>query len=153
MNLLEVQTEERAIGGVIYRVTPLPAGKALVLSRRLAALIVPTLGDLAQFAARPSGSPVTAGDLVALVKVLDLIVDSMDDAAVVYLYETFAPTTQAVVGEKKFALEKSFDVHFQGRLVECLEWLRFCLEVNFRPLVGRLTASLQPAARAPVAPG
>lgn len=143
--MLDIQTQERIIGDVIYHVQPLPAGKALVMSRRLVALIMPVLGESAAFAGRDKTATVTMADLVGMSRIVDGIIDGMDDAAVMYLYETLAPTTQAQYGGKKVSLEKCFDVHFQGRLLECFLWLKFCLEVNFGPLVARLLKEVEAA--------
>ena len=48
-----------------------------------------------------------------------------------------------------------FEVHFTGRLVECLEWIRFAGEVTYGPLARRLAtqAATPKVAEAPPAEG
>lgn len=152
--MIEDQTQTRRIGDVTYHVIPLPAGKALVMSARLARFLMPVIGEAATLLGH-KGDKLSVEDLFTMTKILDGMLDGLNDDAITYLYETLAPTTQAERGEKKVQLASCFDEHFRGRLLECFQWLRFCLEVNFGPLfegLGKMVADAVPASVGGAAP-
>ncbi len=59
---------------------------------------------------------------------LGRIFESLKEEDVQFLYDTFAPLTFIPgVGQ----LDKSFDFHFVGRYMAMVQWLIFCLQVNY----------------------
>lgn len=135
--MLDIQTEVETIGDATYHVQPLPAGAALKMLARIGRAIMPVLGEGATLLSRDRSKPVTVSDLVTVGRMLEGVVESLDDATVEYLHTTLAPTTKVEHGGKKLALETCFHEHFRGRLVECLLWLKFALKVTYGPLVER----------------
>ena len=132
--MLDIQVQSKVIGGVRYDVTPLAAGSALKLAARVARVIAPVIADVSSMAEVKG----------ALGSALSDLLESLDDATVEYLYTTMAPSTIVVTAGARLPLDKCFDEHFRGRVMECLEWLKFALEVNYRPLVERLLSESAP---------
>ena len=149
--MLDLQVETRTIGDATYHVTPLPAGAALKMTARVGRILMPVIGEGASLLGRDRAKAATVDDLLAVGRILEGALDSLDDATVEYLYTTLAPTTQVDRGGKKVPLDRCFDAHFQGRLVECFLWLRFALEVTFRPLVERAGEALKGVVASPPA--
>jgi hypothetical protein len=128
MGLLDLQTQQKAIGNAVYVVTPLPAGAALKMAARIARIIAPVISEV-------SSMTEVKG---ALGSALVDLIEALDDATVEYLYTTLAPSTRVMIGGASLDLGAVFDEHFRGRVLECMEWLKFSLEVNFAPLVESL---------------
>lgn len=130
--MLAVQEQQRVIGGVTYAVKPLPAGVAMRLMARVLKMAAPAFADLAHLrdASKAVGA-LLAGSFADL-----------DEATLEYAQAELAKVTD-VVGSTgaRAALPSIFDVHFTGRIVEHLEWLKFAGEVTYGPLLTRLTAT------------
>lgn len=126
--MLDAQVETRRIGEYTYHVIPLPAGQSLRLGIRAAKIVAPLIGGVSTLAEAKG----------ALGHALVDAIESLDDSLITYLIETLTPTTQVEHGAKKFPLDKVYDEHFRGRLVDNLEWMKFALELNLGPLVARL---------------
>jgi len=126
--MLEIQAQQKTIGDVTYFVTPLAAGAALKMAARIARIIAPAISEVSTMTEVKG----------ALGSALVDLIESLDDATVEYLYTTLAPSTRVMIAGRSLDLGAVFDEHFRGRVRECLEWLRFALEVNFAPLVESL---------------
>lgn len=140
--MLEVQTHRKSIGGIVYEVIPLAAIAAIKLEARVARTLLPVIGESASLAGRDKNKPVSTDDLLTIARMADGVLEALDDATIDYLFGLFAPCSHAILGPSKLSLKDTFDEHFRGRSVECLEWLRFCLEVNLGPLFAKLSTML-----------
>ena len=140
--MLSAQTHQKTIGGIVYEVIPLAAIVCMKLEARVARTLLSVIGESASLAGRDKSKPVTADDLIVIARMADGILEALDDATIDYLFGLFAPCSYALSGSTKLHLAETCDEHFRGRPVECLEWLRFCLEVNLGPLGARLRTML-----------
>lgn len=132
----ELQTVRRSCGALEYEVTPLPAGKALQVLRRLGKVAGPALGKLGSLDTKSI-------DLAAIGDALEQLFSGLSDEDVAFINRTFAEqTTVCLEGGNQLPLSKAFDLHFQGHLDEWFEWVRLSLEVNFGPLVKGVGASV-----------
>lgn len=121
---IELQKQEREIGGVIYEVTPLPFGigqKALMRFLRIAA-------PLLAAATGKDKDGVSVG--AAVMKEFPSIVSDSD---LEYFSKVFGDTSRYESEGKRVPLVVgNQEHHFAGRYYEYFQWLVFCLEVNFR---------------------
>lgn len=140
----DLQTQTKRCGDFEYEVTPLPASKALQVARRLGKAVAPALTKLGSLDAK-------AVQIGALGEAFEQLFAGLSDEDIAFCNKAFAECTTIVEGEARPLLSKQFDTHFQGALDAWLEWTRFCLEVNFGPLVKGLGATV--GARAPRAAG
>lgn len=53
-----------------------------------------------------------------------------------FFCETFAPLTQVTTNGKTPILKDVFDDHFAANYDEMINWLGFCLQVNFESFLG-----------------
>ena len=111
------EAQSRDIEGTRYTVTPLGAKQGLAVMSRLSKMIAG--------AAKHSETKeaAIAGALEAI---------SADDLT--FLCDVFAKLTTFANGEKEPLLSTFFDDHFSGEYGRLLQWLGFCLEVNFSSL-------------------
>ena len=132
----ELQTERRRCGECEYELTPLPASKALQVLRRLGKAVGPALAQLGALDAQGTS-------LGALGEAIEQLFAGLSDEDVAFINRAFAEQSTVVLADgSQPSLGRTFDVHFQGRLGEWFEWIRFSLEVNFGPLVGALGATV-----------
>lgn len=112
-----VETKEKDIQGTTYRVTQMDAVKG----RKVVARLIKLLSGAAE-----------GGDS-ALAKVFAAITeDDMD-----YFCDVFAANTDVgYEGGKWPNLKSIFGLHFAGKYGEMMEWLLFCVEVNFGNFLG-----------------
>lgn len=123
------EPEETTIGGVRYKVAPLPAGKGLAVLARLGKILGPA-------AARGTGA---AGitDLAGAVVAAGGALEKLDPADLDALCRDLAASSQveAVPGGGKFvSLADCFDVHFMANYGALFRWVKFAVMVNFGPL-------------------
>lgn len=140
----ELQSQTRRCGEYEYEVTPLPAGKALQVLRRLGKSAAPALAKLGETDAK-------SVDLGKLGEALEELLASLTDDDVAFVNRALAEQTLIVDGDARPPLAKQFDEHFRGELGAWAEWLKFSLEVNYGPLVRVLGASVGGRRAAPVA--
>ena len=139
--MLTAQTESRTIGGVVYKVQPLPAGMSVQMLARVLKMAAPAFGDVASLRE-------AAG---AMGRMLSGIVADLDESTLEFVYTELAKvTTYSPSAGKELPLSGTFDLHFQGRIVDLFEWLRFAAEVTYGPLLARLQEAAAP--KAPEAP-
>lgn len=137
----ELQTVRRALGELEYEVTPLPAGKALQVLRRLGKVAGPALGKLGSLDTK-------SVDLAAIGDALEQLFAGLSDEDVAFINRAFAEQTMVCGEGTQLQLSKSFDLHFQGHLEEWFAWMKLSLEVNFGPLVKGVGASVGARAKA-----
>lgn len=118
----------KVIGETEYEVTQLDAIRGRKVMVRLAKAFAPVLagGKSADGLAR-------LGEALA----------NISDDDVDFLCDTFAPSTSVISTDaqgRRVApqLSKIFGLHFAGKYDELIQWLYFCLEVNFGSFVKRL---------------
>jgi hypothetical protein len=131
----ELQTQSKRCGDFELEVTPLPAGKALQVARRLGKTVAPALTKLSALDTKSIG-------LEGLGEALQELFNGLSDDDVSFVNKAFAEGTTIIDGDARAPLARQFDVHFQGALDAWWEWMRFSLEVNFGPLVKGLGASV-----------
>lgn len=144
--MLKAQRDEKVIGDVTYIVRPLPAGVALKVMARVLRMAAPAFGDVASL--RDAAS--------AVGKALAGLLCELDEDVVTFVCAEFAKVTvYSTEPGKEAQLAPVFDLHFTGRLVECLEWIRFAGEVTYGPLAKTLAtqaATPKPAPKAEAEP-
>jgi hypothetical protein len=77
-----------------------------------------------------------AGGKTDLVAGFTSFANAMTPEIMDYFCETFEKCTQVHKGDKVFFLKDIFDDHFCDNYGEMVEWLAFCLEVNFASFLG-----------------
>lgn len=124
------EVQSRVIQGVRYEVLPLPAGRGVRVMAQLAKVIGPGIGEAASLAEAAANIGRTIGAFT----------ERLDPDVVETLCREFAATTTVTAGQSRTSLGAgiAFDEHFAGQYDALLEWLRFCMEVNFGPLWQRL---------------
>jgi hypothetical protein len=150
--------ETRRIGAHTYHVDPLPTTKGLHVMARVGKALVPALAQGAKLdpAKLKGGASLKVEVLVELASALSAaassVVDNLSADDLVFVCETFAAHTQVDVdASHRVPLKGIFDVHFAGSYVELGEWIRFCAEVNFGPLLAGLRRAASAPAPAPAA--
>jgi hypothetical protein len=121
-----LKRETKTIGEHEYAVTQLDAVKGRRVATRIAKILAPVVG---------AGSAET-GDMA---KALQALVAGMTEEDVDSLCDVFAASTDVQIpGEKRSPkLSAIFALHFAGRYDEMVEWLLFCIEVNFSSFFAR----------------
>lgn len=129
--LLKAQTEEKTIGGVKYFVQPLMTSTSLKVMCRVLRMAAPAFGDVASL--REAAS--------AVGKALSGLLSDLDEDVLEFVCAELAKvTTFEPEPGKRLPLAPAFELHFQGRLVELVEWIRFAGEVTYGPLARSLAS-------------
>ena len=116
---MAISVQDRVIGGCTYRVRALGGLTGRSVGLRLFRL---------------AGSAFSAGtkDLGAVFAKLAM---SLGDDDLTYFCDVFATHTQIIKAGVKAAptldMPGIFDLHFAGNYLDMVNWLRFCVEVNF----------------------
>lgn len=113
-----IESKTKVIDGLKYTVTQLGAKKGMRALTRLARLLGPAFASGDQTEAM-------AGLFSRLTE---------DD--VEYFCDTFAPLTTVEQDGKAPQLSSIFEIHFTGNYSSMLQWLLFCIEVNFGDFFG-----------------
>lgn len=128
---------EREIGGCIYKVRQLDAVEGSRMLARIHKAVLPALESIDSVDDVKVGKVLT--DLAANVSIADLD----------YLRDTFARVTEVRLPDGREPILSDAikgEGHFAGAYDEMLEWLTFCLEVNFgtffQKLRGRIAGAL-----------
>ncbi len=115
----------KQIGKHTYEVTQLGAIEGRRVFARLAQLMGGMVGALA---AGGKPNPVDAFRSLA---------EAMTPEIMDFFCDTFTKVTQVhIAGGKVLFLKDVFDDHFADNYGEMIEWLTFCLEVNFASFLG-----------------
>lgn len=138
--MLGPQVQEKAIGGYTYKVTPLSSGVSLKVMARVLKMAAPAFADVASL--RDAAS--------AVGRLLGGLASDLDESTLEYVTGELAKVTRVDLGNNQVQqLAQVFETHFQGRIVDLLDWLRFAAEVTYGPLLARLQAQLAPEAATP----
>lgn len=121
--------KQRKIGEYTYLVVPLQTSEALEVERRLRAILFTGVEKLG------TQGDITAG-LAGLFKAL-----TADDQG--YITNLFCENTQIQQGAKVTLLKHDYDEHFAGHLDEWLDWVLFCLDVNFSSFLTGVLSKLK----------
>lgn len=133
MGALDLREDSRVIGGLVYRVQPLPTRKSLSVMTRVLRMAAPGFGDVASLAEAAHA----VGELLAG------LAAHLDEGVILFVCEAFADVSRVELGAATAPLAPLFDEHFRGRPVELFEWLRFAAEVSFGPLADAAKAATQ----------
>ena len=149
------KTEQTTIDGMTYEVTQMGAVKGRRVTLLLFRAIGPAMGEVVSANLLENGAKLFLGfqagkdeakaavtdDLLAtvgaaLAKGFATLASSMRDEDLDALCEAFEETTQLVYKSTGGAavrapLKGQFDDHFAGRMVPMVQWLAFCVRVNF----------------------
>jgi hypothetical protein len=125
------QSKTKTIGEYEYIVTPLPSEESTEVLRRLSGV----LGN---------GVSKLAGDSDGIAAIGGLF-SSITKEDKDYLLSVFVKQTWVKQGDRKLPLESCFNEHFRGFMDEQMQWVTFCMELNFTSfflwLRGLLSAS------------
>ena len=103
------EPKNTTINGTFYEVMPLGALKGRSVFVRLLKMF----------------GPLFAGDIAAGL-------DHLSEDDFNYLCDVFAEYTNVRINEKQMPVLKDvFDGHFSGKYLDMLQWLAFCVQVNF----------------------
>ena len=131
------KTESKIIGGLEYKVSQLGAIKGRTAFLRLVKALGPVVGGLVD----PKGAPRQSLDLADMFGKL-----ALTDADLTYFCDIFSEKTFVVKGSQMPRLDNVFDDHFAGRYLDMVQWLAFCVQVNFADFFGgALIAAVDPA--------
>lgn len=137
-----MKTSEKVIGSNTYRVTALGALKG----RSVFVMLVRLLGASAEGLQKAS-----------LAGAIPYIAANLTDADMASLCDTFGKVSDVVLPDGRAPrVADVFDLHFSDNYLEMVQWLMFCLEVNFSSFFRGLTAkavSVDSAKQAAKAPG
>ena len=112
------QSKTKTIGEYEYIVTPLPSEESTEVLRRLSGV----LGNgVAKLAGDSDGIAAIGGLFGSITK------EDKD-----YLLSVFVKQTWVKQGDRKLPLETCFNEHFRGSMDEQMQWVAFCMELNFR---------------------
>lgn len=117
-----LETKAKEIDGVMYEVTQLDALKGRRVFVRFAKIVAPVLTTLKT--AKGDEEQLLAG-------VLAQLFTSVSEDDVDFFCDAFAPSTRLLKDGKKPRLSDAFAFHFAGNYAALLQWLAFCVEVNF----------------------
>lgn len=113
------KTESRQIGNFRYDVTQLGAIEGRAVLARLIRLFGGLVGAMG------------AEGKVDLTKGFSNLAEGITEEQMTFFCDTFAKWTQVYANGKTLILKDIFDEHFVGEYGAMIEWLGFCLEVNF----------------------
>lgn len=135
----ELQTNEKVIGGALFRVKPLGALKGQVILFRLIKAVGPAVSRLAVAVAAKGGS-------LAEGAVLAAVLANLPTVAVVFFEhatpDVLAEVTTALAAETEVSMDEGehfiglstvYDKHFAGKYRDLMTWLVFAIQVNFGP--------------------
>ncbi len=137
---LDIPETSKVIEGTTYHCRPLSARRSLSVMTRVLRMAAPGFGDVASLrqAARAVGTLVAG------------LAENLDEDTLLGVADAFAEESSAELAPgKRLPLKDQWDEHFRGDLVGLFGWLRFCVEVNFGPLVEAARAALPDEASAP----
>jgi hypothetical protein len=130
---MSIETRDKVIAGVTYRVSQLPAK----VGRNVLVRVVKQLGPGLAGALSGAGSASAGVDnLGALVmgasEAIGMLCARLSPEEFDAILDVFARhTTIALPNDVEPKLADKFDEHFAGRYDAMLQWAAFCMEVNF----------------------
>jgi hypothetical protein len=136
-----METRERRIGGVVYRLTLFGTKQGTAMLVRLVKQLGPGAGSFILGVGRPQraeGETAVAAALAQGVgEALHEVALRLNDAEIAAMLEEFARMTIVVKSaDTELPLIDIYDEHFAGHYDQLLQWARWCLEVNFSSFFG-----------------
>ena len=117
--------QSKKIGNHTYEVTPLGA----IEGRRVFAKLAQLMGGMVGM--------IAAGGKADMVKGFQAFAESCTPDVMDFFCDTFSKVTQVHMPDGKVPyLKDIFDDHFADNYSAMVEWLAFCLEVNFASFLG-----------------
>jgi hypothetical protein len=133
MSLLKVTT--KAIGGLTFKVRPLPVIHGREAMVRLTRTFGPALGELVEGGVR-NGAARAIGSLA----------DRLDSKDLAWLCERFGECSSCAFPDgREMPIAGNHDEVFAAAYDTMFEWLEFCLEVNFRGFLEKLQRAVEAA--------
>ncbi len=127
-----LKVESKDISGHTYKVRQLVATKGRLVLLTLARIA----GPAAAMAASAKNKEAVIGP------VIEAVLSNLTPEDFTSVCNTFAESTDVVIddekGRREPKLSNIFDLHFAGRYEVMLEWLVFCVEVNFSSFLAGL---------------
>lgn len=125
-----LKSEDKTIGKYTYRVTMLPATKAIEVNHFIASAVGPAFAEVV-------GS--TDGDMKAEVKLdslgraCQLFFKAAKPDDLIRIAKMFAAKSLYNTEDKEpgIVLGDRFDEHFAGDMPQLIKWFTFCVKVNF----------------------
>lgn len=118
------ETKTRTIGSAFYAVNQLGALEGRKVLARLVAMFGGMVGAIGE------------GGKADLVRGFSSLANAITEDQMEFFCDTFSPWTQVTKDGKTRVLKDCFDDHFVANYGEMVEWLGFCLEVNFASFLG-----------------
>jgi hypothetical protein len=119
------ETKSKQIGSHRYEVTQLGA----IEGRAVLAHLMQLFGGMV--------SGIAGGGKPDMVSGFTALASSITPDRLTFFCDTFSPWTQVHKGPNKVQVLKDiFDDHFAANYAEMMQWLAFCLEVNFASFLG-----------------
>ncbi len=117
------KTDSKTIGGLEYRVSQLGAVKGRAVFLRIVKLVGPAIASVVK-GGKIDMKNVDLGDLFKRVE--------LTEEDLTFFCDAFAEKTFVVLPDKKAPrLDHVFDAHFAGKYGDMMQWLVFCVSVNF----------------------
>jgi len=135
--------QTRTIDGVQYRAKPLATRAALRTMTRVLRLAGPGFADVASLR---DAAAATQG---ALGRFVTSALEGVSDEMASDLCETFAEVSDVNTGASWVSLHKTWEEHFRGDLAALFQWIAFCAEVTYGPLLASLGVQRSAAPGAP----
>lgn len=121
------KSKEKDIDGVIYEVTPLPAGIGIKALLRLTKL-------MAKGAAKVSRENDSKGQIGAM---MEFVAEDLSEEDLMYFSKIMGDCSRYKSGKDYVPLVSSNqEIHFSGNYGSYFKWLKFAIEVNFSSFLG-----------------
>ena len=113
---MAIESRTKSIGSSDYTVEPHGAIKGRALLLRLVKIVGPSL---------------TAVSQDSIPDAIKSLLGGLSEEDLTFLCEEFSKKTMVTVDGGELQLSKIFDQHFVGSYLEMIQWLAWCVEVNF----------------------
>lgn len=138
---MPVEVKSKQIGDCTYRVRQLPAIQGRKVLVRLMKMFGPALESLGKNTEANIGSMLSGA------------LENLDEEVFESLCDTFAKYTEFELPNGNYVglgEVGMFDQHFTGKYGQMLQWLAFCVQVNFADFLGVLSGAVKKSV--PLAP-
>lgn len=125
-----LETKQSIIGDHVYRVTMLPARKAIRVNHTIMSAIGPGLAEIWADSNGDMKNAITSSVIADAAKSFFLVAtpDALLDICNQFAQETVYNTKDKEPG---IVLGDRFDEHFAGDMLNLGKWFAFCVKVNF----------------------
>lgn len=132
---MPVEVKSKTIGDCTYRVRQLPAIQGRKVLVRLMKMFGPALESI--------GKNTDVGSMLASA------LENLDEEVFDSLCDTFAKHTEFELANGNYVglgEPGMFDQHFTGKYGPMIQWLAFCVQVNFADFLGVLSGAVKKSA-------